>query len=555
VNIAGFSVSGDVVVLGAITGMVYGISAIGLVLVYRASRIVNFAHGQIGTLAAALLGVAVLRWHVPYWVAFAICLVAGAAVGAISEAVLARRLRDAPLVVSVIATLGLSQLLYLAATLVNSGASAGSLFPRPNLIPSFRVGALLVTPAYASMLFITPLIVVALTVFLRKGRLGVAVRAASTNPDAARMAGIGTERMAGLAWALAGAVAAFTAILVLPTRPYTGADFLGPGLLLRALVCAVVARMTSLPIAFASAIVLGVTESLLLANYSSGGVVEAALFVLIAVTLLVQRRRSGRLEERAPWISVVPWPAIPEPYLRVFAIRNMGRLGALALVSIALIADAFVSNSNALVLSIIAAFALVGLSVGIVTGLSGQLSLGQFAIAGVGAATYTIVNTHGLPLIVAVVAGCLASAFASLVLALPALRIRGLMLAITTLSFALAAQEWLFQQPWMLGDGRQPKAPALGPWHFDTGRSYFLFASKQRIPRRCQHQRCRDCGGRWSGRPHRADPGHPLHHRTPAVRAIGQRRSSRNSAGLVAAHPSVPRGRGAVAAQASRPAA
>ena len=101
-NIAGFDVSGDVVVLGAITGMVYGISAIGLVLVYRASRIVNFAHGQIGTLAAAVLGVAVLRWHFPYWVAFAISLAIGAAVGGVSEAVLARRLRDAPLVVSVI---------------------------------------------------------------------------------------------------------------------------------------------------------------------------------------------------------------------------------------------------------------------------------------------------------------------------------------------------------------------------------------------------------------------------------------------------------------------
>ena len=197
-SLFGMQVSADVVVLGAITGMVYGASAIGLVLVYRASRIINFAHGQIGTLAAAVMGVAVLRWHLPYWAAFVLCLLIGAAVGAISEVLLARRLASAPLIVSVIATLGLSQLLYLVATTVNSATSAGNQFPSPTLLPTFTVGALRVTTAYSAMLFVTPLLVAALTIFLRRGRLGIAMRAASASADTARMAGIGTERMAGL---------------------------------------------------------------------------------------------------------------------------------------------------------------------------------------------------------------------------------------------------------------------------------------------------------------------------------------------------------------------
>jgi len=65
-TILGLHLSGPVIVLGAITGMVYGILAVGLVLVYRSSRIINFAHGQIGAFGAALLGVAVVKWHVPY---------------------------------------------------------------------------------------------------------------------------------------------------------------------------------------------------------------------------------------------------------------------------------------------------------------------------------------------------------------------------------------------------------------------------------------------------------------------------------------------------------
>src|SRR4029077_12328375 len=99
-TIFGFHVSGDVIVLGLVTGMVYGILAVGLVLVYRATRIINFAHGEIGAFGAALLGVAVTKGHVAYWFAFVFAIAVSAAIGAASEIVVIRRLRTAPLVVS-----------------------------------------------------------------------------------------------------------------------------------------------------------------------------------------------------------------------------------------------------------------------------------------------------------------------------------------------------------------------------------------------------------------------------------------------------------------------
>src|SRR4051812_42704534 len=142
-----------VILLGTIIGLTYGLLAVGLVLIYRTNRIVNFAHGQIGAFAAAAFGVAAVRWHVPYWVAFPFAIAIGAGVGSIAETAAVRRLRNAPRLMSVVVTLGIGQCLVLFATVINSQATAGSLYPEPTGMPVFTVGALRVTPAYSGMLF------------------------------------------------------------------------------------------------------------------------------------------------------------------------------------------------------------------------------------------------------------------------------------------------------------------------------------------------------------------------------------------------------------------
>ncbi len=476
-TVGGFEVFGPAIVLGAIVGMAYGILAVGLVLVYRSNRIVNFAHGEIGAFAAALLGLAVRQWGVPYWVAFPLALLVGAAIGAASEVVVVRRLRRAPLVMTMVATLGLAQFLLLFALVVNSQATAGGLFPQPPWFPEFDVGALLVTRPYSAILLLTPVLVLALALGLRRTRLGLGIRAASASRDLARLAGISADGMSMTSWAIAGAVAAFTAVLVVPTLGFAGGQVLGPSLLLRALAAAVIARMVNLPVAFLAGIGIGVVEQLLLWNYPRGGTVEFAIFVILLVALLLQRRQRVReAAAESAWVNVQPWPPIRDALRNVWAIRNLGWLVAVAALVAALLLPMFVTSATTIVLVSILTFSLVGLSVGVVTGLAGQLTLGQFAIAGVGAtASYAVTDATG-NFFLGFLGAALAAGAVSLALALPALRIRGLMLAVTTLGFALASQAWLFRQSWMLGPGVTPGRPVIGSLALDSSKEYYFFA-------------------------------------------------------------------------------
>ncbi len=474
---AGFEILPSVLILGMIVGMTYGILAVGLTLIFRSSRIINFAHGEMGALPAALLGLVVTRWGVPYWIAFLLALALAAAVGGLSEVMVVRRLRKAPPLMSIVATLGLGQFLLMFSMVVNAEVATGQTFPQPALLPDFDIGALRVTPAFSGMLLLTPLLVVGLVAFLRRSRYGLAIRASADDRATARLAGIRATRMSTLAWSIGGSLSAFTAILVLPTRGFTSAEFLGPGLLLRALAAAVVARMVSLPVALAAGVAVGVTEQLLLWNHPRSGLVEAALFLVILVGLLVQSpKRGGRSEEKGSWAAVLPWPPLPEALTAVWSIRNLGTILAAGMLIVGLLLPLVVTNATAIILVTIMAFALVGVSLGLVTGLAGQLTLGQFALAGVGAtaSAWITTSTGNFPLAF-LVAG-LAAAAASLVVGLPALRIRGLMLAVTTLGFALAAQSWFLEQPWMLGDGINPGRPIFGSFVADTGKKYYLFA-------------------------------------------------------------------------------
>jgi len=387
-----------------------------------------------------------------------------------------RRLAGSPLVVSVIATLGLGQLVNAISAIVDGSVGAGISYPQPAGFPQFSVGALLMTPSYVAMLVFAPVIVVVLTAFLRRGRLGVAMRAAAANPDAAVMAGMNARRLTTLVWAIAGAVAACTVILVLPTRGFSGGEFLGPGLLLRGLVCAVVARMVNLPLALVSGLALGVVEQLLLYNYPSGGQVEMVIFLIIVGVLLFRRTREGRSEDKGSWVNVRAFDPLPYSLRQLPAVRALPWVSAAVLVPAGLLIPLLTTNQRATTFGLIASFAVVAMSLSLVTGLSGQLSLGQFAVAGVGAACSFLVADHGGSFIVGVMAACVAGGGVAVVIGLPALRIRGLMLAVTTLGFALAAEDWLLQQNWMLGTGVTPKTIAVGGFAFNTGKRYYLIA-------------------------------------------------------------------------------
>src|SRR5206468_9968237 len=130
-------------------------------------------------------------------------------------------------------------------------------------------GALVVSRPYVAELIFTPIIVLVLAAFLRWTRYGIAIRAVAENREAAIMRGISPTRMSSLAWALAGALSAYAAVLQAPSQGFAlvvSSEALGPGLLVRALLVGVAARMSTIPRALAAAIVLGVFEQVLLWN-------------------------------------------------------------------------------------------------------------------------------------------------------------------------------------------------------------------------------------------------------------------------------------------------
>ncbi len=462
-----------VLVLGLIIGLTYGLLAVGLVLIYRTNRIINFAHGQVGAFGAAFFGIEVVRWHIPYWIALLPALMLAAGTGALAEVAVVRRLRKAPAIMSVVATLGIGQFLVLFAFAINSQAGAGALYPQPTGLPSFRVGALLVTPAYSGMLFLSPIVVLIVGLFLKFSRFGMGIRAAAANPEAARMAGVFASRMSSLAWGIAGAIAAFTAILTQPTQGFTSGDSFGPHLLLIALAGAVLARMQSLPIALLAGAVLGITEQLLLWNYAQAGLVDMALFVIILVSLLAQRQRVGRAEEKGSWAAVQAGRPLPLAIRNVWTVRLLGpTLGLIVLAGVALL-PLVINNANSVKVTGIFGFIVVGLSVGIVTGLGGQLSLGQFALAAVGAvASFEVSRRTGNFFESFLYAG-LASAAVSVLIGIPALRIKGLLLTVTTLSFALVMPNFLLQQDFLLGAGKDPGRPIVNGKALESGHSYY----------------------------------------------------------------------------------
>ena len=475
-TVFGLDISAALLALGAITGMTYGILAVGLVLVYRANRVVNFAHGEIGAFGAAVCGVLVVRSGFPFWVAFAIGITVSAGIGAFTEVTVIRRLRTAPKLMSLVATLGVAQFLLAFSAVVNSQARSGSTFPQPSGMPEFKIGVLLVTRAYSAMLFISPLIVLGIVLFLRYSRFGLALRAAAANTERARMVGISAGRMSTLAWAIAGGVAAYTTVLIIPTRGFITAETLGPVLLLRALAPAVIARMTSLPVALGAGIAIGLVDQILIFNYPTSGVSEIILLATIVVALLFQARRSGRVEERQDWAALQPWPVLPEAFRAVWAIRNLGKIVFGVTVALAAWAGWVSSNSTAVTLVAIAAFSLIGLSIGVITGLGGQLALGQFALAGVGATVSYLVAREMENFVLALLLAGLVTGAVSMVLGLPALRVRGLLLGVVTLSFALAAQRWLLAQSWMLGSGASPNRPVFGAISFESTKRYYWWA-------------------------------------------------------------------------------
>ncbi len=446
-----FQVPSEIVMLGLLTGLTYGLLAVGLTLIYKTTRVINFAHGEVGALPAVIIPILVLGHGWSYWAALPLALLAAVCAGAATEFLVIRRLERSPRLIVLVATVGVSQLLFLANLLIpRHGALGNGAYPTP-VSWRFSVGNLRLTPGHVLILIVAPLAAAAVTLFLNRTRLGLASRAVAENSDCASLLGVPVHRVASTVWIVAALLAATSAILVGPTQPLQAQAAVGPSLMVRALAAALLGGLSSLPRVFLGGVAIGVVELLVLWNYPTGGLLELILLVIVIGSLAIYRDlgRGARGGEGSSWALAGAIRTLPPRLARMPQVVWARRGFMIALIAIAALAPLGLPNSQQVLLSSVVIFAIMGLSLVILTGFAGQVSLGQFTFVGLGALVGSKLVSLGYPPWIAMLYAGLASAGAALVIGIPALRVRGLFLAVATLSFALASQRWLFSQPWL----------------------------------------------------------------------------------------------------------
>jgi branched-chain amino acid transport system permease protein len=443
-----FAAPNFVLLQGVIIGLGYGLLAVGLVLIYRTNRVLNFAQGQVGVIAAVFLVKLTADFHFEYWFALILSLALAAGVGGLSELVL-RRLFSRPRVLVMVATIGLSQVL-LALTALPFIRPKNLYKPVP--VPfdlSFSLGSVIFTPAEVLTLIVAPIVAIALAVAVRSTSWGLNMRAMSENADSARLSGVWVRRTSTITWVVAGALSAFTAILNAPGQTSALTEVLSPDLLLFALTAALVGAMINLTVAFVAGIGVGVLYELLQWNVSSIANQQLALFIVLIVVLLIRvraLRKDSRSGERSTWQHGASTVRATVDTLR----RRVSRTGMwMAAIGAALL-PLVLNVGNNYLFSQTCIYAVIALSLTILTGWAGQVSLGQFGLVAVGALLAAhLGQTYPLPLLL-LLAGAV-TAVVAIIVGLPALRMPGLFLAVTTLGFAIFMQEAVLATPcWTL---------------------------------------------------------------------------------------------------------
>jgi ABC-type branched-subunit amino acid transport system ATPase component/ABC-type branched-subunit amino acid transport system permease subunit len=434
------------VLYGVLYGGVNGLLAVGLVLTYRVTRSINFALGAMGGLPAGI-GVSLYVAHGWPWAAVvALSLTLGGLVGLGVGALIDWRFSKAPDLILTVATIGLAQLLGGLAFEVPKYLHA------PSLITSFKTGLSSIHAQINPVLFdgndlvvlvAVPLAVAGVAWFLLRTDAGRAVRAIADNPDRARLLGIPARRLLYVVWALAGLVAALAVIIQAPTAGVPLDAAAGPTILLAPLAAAVVARMESLPVAFLTAIGLGVVEAVVGLDVSKQSVETPLFLAVILVALLLRRRSESRADASSATLSVAelkPMPAVVRALPEVRAMK-IGGFGILAVFALTL--PTYLSASRLDEVNIGIVFGLAALSLVVLSGWAGTISLGQMSIVAVGGVVSGDLMMHfNLDLFQSMVGGAAAGAIAAVILGFPALRVPGLYLTATTLAFAVAMNDF-----------------------------------------------------------------------------------------------------------------
>ena len=432
---------------GLIQGLVYSLVAFGLLLIYRATGVINFAHGQIGAFGGYVMALLQVRYDIAYGLSLPIALLCGVLLGVAAELVL-RRLFTQPRLLLFVATLGMTQVIKLLQLRLPIPDEQATNVTFPVLISgNWKVAGINVTGPQLTVLLFVPVLMIFLGWLFHRSAFGMNVRATADNFSAARLAGIGVRSVSTKVWALAGLLAALSALLIAPLQGGSIASVqnaLGPKMLLLSLVAAMVGRMKSFTWTLVGGLLAGVIDRFLITWSLSGdlpaGSNIAVLFVVIIVVLFTVGRSASMKDETWQLTSKVRAARVEltkHPLYRVMTLTGFGLIAALALVLPSQVDKA----SDMLKFSSVPVYLIIALSVTVITGWGGQLSLGQFGFVALGS-YLTIYYANELPYLVALPIGVLCGVIAAVIVGIPALRVKGLYLAVVTLGFGLAIRSW-----------------------------------------------------------------------------------------------------------------
>ena len=469
-------------VRGVVLGLLTALLAMGMALVYRANRVINFAQADLGFVPTTLAVGLIIFSGLPYLFGFGLGLVAAVALGAVVEFSLVRRFAKSSRLVLTVATIGITQLLAVLALLVPRiwGENATSQRIPPPFDWKLTIGTFILNANDLIALILAPIAMVAVALFLGKTRLGTAVRGAAEQSERAQMLGIPVAWLSTLVWA----VAAGLSFLALFLRAGITGVPIGSALsivaLVQALAALVIGRLRHLPTVATTAVALGILEYGVAWNASSPLLVTPIVGAAVLVALLLQRRQYSRADtdEAASWrLSDEVRPLTPR-VARLPLVRLM-RVGVGVLVLAGVAAVPLLLRSDQIIkASAVGVYAIIGLSLVVLTGWAGQISLGQMGFVAIGAAVAgKCTSEWNLDLNLALLAGGAAGAVAAFIVGLPALRLRGLYLAVTTLVFALAVSSWLLNDlffGWVPRE-RLERPPLFGRIDISTPTRYYVY--------------------------------------------------------------------------------
>jgi len=478
-----FQVPAGAWIRGVVIGMLTALLAIGLALVYRATRIVNFAQADLGFLPVSLVIGLVVFWGWPWGVGLVAGVLGAIVLGAVVEFAFIRRFRHASRLVLTVATIGITQLLAVGALLMPrwwGQRPTSQRIPAP-FDTTVTIGTFVLGANDLIALVVAPLAMAAVAIFLDRTRLGTAIRATAERSDRAAMLGIPVSRLATLTWVVASLlsfVALFlrAGILGVPWGTAIGATALIP-----AIAALAIGQLRDLPAIAVTAVALGVLEYGVAWNASSPLLIAPIIGAAVFVTLLTRHVQVGRsdVSETSSWRLAEEIRAVTVSGTAGLRWRRIRLASWIVLVVLAVGLPAVLRVDQTIKATAVIAFALACVSLVVLSGWAGQISLGQVAFFAIGAATSASATSRWhVDLTLALLVGGATGSIAALAVGLPALRLQGLYLAVTSLVFAVTVTAWLLNErffEWVPSD-RIERPPLFGRISIDDATPYYLYS-------------------------------------------------------------------------------